>query len=84
LPDGTFSIQKSKFGSILEGLEMENVGIFYGPLEYSMAVWYIFGNLVFLGILYHEKSGKPACRSEFKKFLDFVKIKKSIYKLILF
>jgi hypothetical protein len=30
LPDGIFSNQKSKFGSILEGLAMEGVGIFYG------------------------------------------------------
>jgi hypothetical protein len=27
-PDGLFSNQKSQFGSILEGLAMENVGIF--------------------------------------------------------
>jgi hypothetical protein len=48
LPDGIFSNQKSKFGSIWEGLEMENVGIFYGHLEYIMAYCFIawlFGNL---------------------------------------
>jgi hypothetical protein len=28
LPDGIFAKQKSKFGYILEGLEMENVGTF--------------------------------------------------------
>jgi hypothetical protein len=28
LPDGLFSNQKSKFGKILEGLAMEEVGIF--------------------------------------------------------
>jgi hypothetical protein len=28
LPDGLFSNQKSQFGSILEGLEMENLGTF--------------------------------------------------------
>jgi hypothetical protein len=41
LPDGIFSKQKSHFGEILEGLEMENVGIFYGHLEYVLAIWYI-------------------------------------------
>jgi hypothetical protein len=29
LPDGKFSDQKSQFGKILEGLVMEDVGIFY-------------------------------------------------------
>jgi hypothetical protein len=32
LPDAFFSNQKSKFGLILEGLAMEDVGIFYGHL----------------------------------------------------
>jgi hypothetical protein len=32
LPDGIFSNQKSKFGSFLEGLAMEDVGICYGHL----------------------------------------------------
>jgi hypothetical protein len=32
LPEGLFSNQKSIFGKILEGLEMEDVGIFYGHL----------------------------------------------------
>jgi hypothetical protein len=48
LPDGIFSDQKSKLGFILEGVEMENVGIFSGHLEYIMAIWYIIwplGNL---------------------------------------
>jgi hypothetical protein len=30
LPDGIFACQKSNFGHILEGLRMENAGIFYG------------------------------------------------------
>jgi hypothetical protein len=30
LPDGLFSYQKSKYGQFLEGLAMEDVGIFYG------------------------------------------------------
>jgi hypothetical protein len=30
LPDDIFSNQKSKFGYILEGLAMADVGIFYG------------------------------------------------------
>jgi hypothetical protein len=42
LPDGIFSNQKSKFGSILEGLEMEDVGIFY----LHMVIWNILCRLV--------------------------------------
>jgi hypothetical protein len=45
---------------------MENVGIFYGHLEYFTAIWYIlwpFGNLLYnfplFGILCEEKSGNP-------------------------
>jgi hypothetical protein len=34
-----FQKQKSQFGQILEGLGFENVGIFYGPLEYFTAIW---------------------------------------------
>jgi hypothetical protein len=40
LPDGLFSYLKSQFGYILEGPEMENVGIFYGHLEYFTAIWW--------------------------------------------
>jgi hypothetical protein len=35
-----FSYQKSKFGYIFEGLDMEN-GVFYDNLEYFMATWCI-------------------------------------------
>jgi hypothetical protein len=38
LPDGMFSIQKYQFGKILEGLAMEDVGIFYDQMVYFMAV----------------------------------------------
>jgi hypothetical protein len=42
LPDSLSSKnKKSQFGYILEGLEMENVGIFYDHLEYFKAIWYI-------------------------------------------
>jgi hypothetical protein len=53
-------------GKILDDLEMESVGIFYGPLVCFTAIWYIlwsFGifwvRLVFFrfGTLYKEKSG---------------------------
>jgi hypothetical protein len=37
-----FSNQKSKFWSILEGLGMKKVGIFYGHLEYIY-----YGHMVF-------------------------------------
>jgi hypothetical protein len=39
LPDGLFSDQNSKFLQILEGLAMEDVGIFYGDSVYFMAIW---------------------------------------------
>jgi hypothetical protein len=70
LPDGLFSNQKSKFGQILDGLPMEDVGIFYWHLVHFTVFGYIlwtFGivrrNLVYFshfGILYEEKSGNPA------------------------
>jgi hypothetical protein len=41
LPDGIFTNKKSQLGSILEGLAMENVGIFYGNLVYFTAIWSI-------------------------------------------
>jgi hypothetical protein len=41
LPDGIFSNQKSQFGQTLEGLAMEDVGIFYGHLAYFTAILYI-------------------------------------------
>jgi hypothetical protein len=47
LPDGLFSNQKYKFGKILEGLAMEDVGYilwtlgpFYGILLYFIGIWY--------------------------------------------
>jgi hypothetical protein len=49
-----FQTINSQFGEILEGLGLENVDIFYGHLEYFMAIWIIlrqvgifFGNLGF-------------------------------------
>jgi hypothetical protein len=69
LPDGLFSNQKNQFGKILEGLAMENVGIFYVHLVHFTAIWYIlwpFGIfkviLVYFsrfGMLHQEKSGNP-------------------------
>jgi hypothetical protein len=41
LPDGIIFKQKSKFGYILEGLAVDDVGIFYGHLDFT-AIWYIF------------------------------------------
>jgi hypothetical protein len=55
LPDGSFSNQKSKFGKILEGLAMEDAGMFYGHLVYFTAFCHILltfgivcGNLVYV------------------------------------
>jgi hypothetical protein len=54
----------------LEGLAIEDVGVFYGQFVYLLAIWYIvlpigtfFGHLVYFsrfGMLYREKSGNPA------------------------
>jgi hypothetical protein len=41
LPDGLFSNQKSKFGSILEGLAMEDYGILYGLFVHFTVFCYI-------------------------------------------
>jgi hypothetical protein len=35
-----FLNQKSKFGQFLEGLAMEDVGIFYGHLVFYTAIWF--------------------------------------------
>jgi hypothetical protein len=70
LPDGSFSNQKSQFGSILEGLSLENVDIFYGHWKYftGLGMWYFmtifyilcsYGIFSGLGIIYKEKSGNP-------------------------
>jgi hypothetical protein len=48
LPDGIFSNQKSQFVYILEGLAMEDVGIFRAILFYLTAKWYIFWPFVTL------------------------------------
>jgi hypothetical protein len=43
---------KSKFGSILDGIAMEDVGIFYGHLVNFTAIWYIVWPLgIFVGYL---------------------------------
>jgi hypothetical protein len=67
LPDGIFSNQK--FWCFLEGLDMEDVGIFYGPLVYFTAIWCfrwtfgIFrGNLVYFPPFWYvvtRKSWQP-------------------------
>jgi hypothetical protein len=49
LPDGIFSNQKFQFGKIFEGLEMEDVGIFYVRLVYIAAILY---NLWTFGMFY--------------------------------
>jgi hypothetical protein len=48
LPDGLFSNQKSKFGGILAGLAMEDVGIFYGHLVHFMDFCFILWSYVIL------------------------------------
>jgi hypothetical protein len=56
LPDGIFSNQKSQFGYILEGLAIEDVGIFYGDLLYFTAIWYILWSF---GILFGDMAHFP-------------------------
>jgi hypothetical protein len=62
--------QKCQFGELLEGLVMEDVGIFYGGLVYPTAIWYFCGHLAYFmlirciysrfAMLYQEKSGNLA------------------------
>jgi hypothetical protein len=73
LPDGIFLDQKSQFELIVEGLDMEDVGIFYGHsvhlvhlvnVMYFMPIWYIFPCLsmhifTHFGKLYQAQSGNP-------------------------
>jgi hypothetical protein len=65
--------------SILEGLAMEDSGIFYCHLVNFPSIWYILGHfgifcghfLYFhrFGILYHEKSGSPDEKTVHDKYL---------------
>jgi hypothetical protein len=61
LPDGILSNQKSQFGLILEGLAIEDVGIFYGYLV----------NFPHFGMLHHYKSGNPVPQLRFRLFFKF-------------
>jgi hypothetical protein len=42
-----FPYPQSQFGHILEGLRTENIGMFYGPLEYLTALGIFHGHLVY-------------------------------------
>jgi hypothetical protein len=54
----------------LEGLAIEDVGIFYGYLVYFTAIWYIFHRL---GMLYQENSGNPGAMASTYHFVYFPK-----------
>jgi hypothetical protein len=66
----------------LEGLAIENLGIFYDHLVYFTAIGNIFGHLVYFvvilyifprfGILYQEKSGNPVAESFVKGHFEKV------------
>jgi hypothetical protein len=61
-------IPKSQFGYIFDGLGMEDVGIFYGHLEYLRPFGVSCGNLVHFfrfGLLCREKSGNPVLKEFF-------------------
>jgi hypothetical protein len=78
-----FSNQKSQFEEILEGLALENLGIFYDNLDYFRAIRNIlspFGKVVVIGyifprfgILDQEKSGNPVrnLQTSNKSAVDF-------------
>jgi hypothetical protein len=51
LPDGTLSNQKSRFGSILEGLAMEDVGKLYGPLVYLRLFGIFCGHFIYFIVI---------------------------------
>jgi hypothetical protein len=50
LPDGLFSNQKSELGYTLEGLAMEDVGVFYGHLVYFTVIGYILRTFGIFGV----------------------------------
>jgi hypothetical protein len=54
LPDGFFSYQKPQFGYILDGLGVENVGIFWMVLEWKMLVYFmaVWHSLCSFGTVY--------------------------------
>jgi hypothetical protein len=64
-----FQTKKSKFGYILEGLAMEDVGVFYGHSVYFTAIRFTLwpfgtfsGNLVYFPSFWYivpRKSGNP-------------------------
>jgi hypothetical protein len=56
-----FKIKKSRFESILEGLEMEEVGIFYCHLVYFVKIWY---TCVPFWYAVPKKSGNPEIGTE--------------------
>jgi hypothetical protein len=66
-----FPTQKSKFGYILEGLAMEDVGIFdrhlvyfTGDLVYFVLIWYIFPHF---GMLFQKNLATPRSSVASKK-----------------
>jgi hypothetical protein len=92
LPDGLFSKQKSKFGKILEGLAMKDVGvcilwpfgifyryiygIFYIHWVYLLVIWCIFYRF---GMLWRDKSGNPDADHEFCS--DYIRANEFIFSL---
>jgi hypothetical protein len=75
-----FQTKKSQFGSILEGLAMEDVEIFfdiwsilrpfqifYGHSVYFMVICYIFPRV---GIVHQEQSGNPGFQEPILRFLN--------------
>jgi hypothetical protein len=74
LPDGLLSYQKYQFGYILEGLGIENVGIFYDHLIYFTAKLYIlcpFG-IVCVHVVYFSRLGMFGPRKIWQPWLAFL------------
>jgi hypothetical protein len=66
-----FQTKNPNLGNIWEGLTMEDVGILYGHLVYSLAIWislWYFG-IYFprFGMLHQEKSGNPVSDATLRK-----------------
>jgi hypothetical protein len=82
LPDGLFSNQKSKFGEILVGLALVDVGIFYGHLVHFTVFCYtlwafdiVRGNLLYFFPFWYfvlRKIWQPCSwvSGDFLKFTD--------------
>jgi hypothetical protein len=58
-----FQTKNNSFGTFLEGLAMEDVGIFYGHLIYFLAIWYIVWLFGLFWYIVPRKIWQPCLRN---------------------